>query len=54
VNKALVKGVHRQGPQPPIRKRQGSRAHMHRVQNQDKQVVSSALPLAVVVARGDL
>jgi hypothetical protein len=54
VNKALVRGVHHPGPQPPIRKRQGSGAHMLRVQNQSKQAVSSGLPLAVVVARGDL
>jgi hypothetical protein len=50
----LVRCVHRPGPQPPIQKRQGSGAHMLRVQNQAKQVVSSGLPLAVVVARGDL
>jgi hypothetical protein len=54
VNNALVRGVHRPDPQPPIRKRQGNGAHMLRVQNQAKQVVSSRLPLAVVVARGDL
>jgi hypothetical protein len=54
VNKALVRGVHHPGPQPPIRKRQGSGAHMLRFQNQAKQDVSSELPLAVVVARGDL
>jgi hypothetical protein len=53
VNKALVRGVHRPGPQLPIQKRQGSGAHMLRVQNQAKQAVSSGLPLAVVVARGD-
>jgi hypothetical protein len=50
----LVRGVHRPGPQSPIRRRQESRAHMLRVQNQAKQVVSTGLPLAVVVARGDL
>jgi hypothetical protein len=50
----LVRGVHRPGPQPPIRKRQGSGAHMLRVQNQAKQAVSSGHPLAVVVVRGDL
>jgi hypothetical protein len=54
VNKALVRGVHHPSPQPPIRKRHGSGAHMLRVWNQAKQVVSSRLPLAVVVARGDL
>jgi hypothetical protein len=54
VNKVLIRGVHHPGPQLPIRKRQGSRAHMLRVQNQAKQVVSSGLPLVVVVARGDL
>jgi hypothetical protein len=54
VNKTLVRCVHRPGPQPPIQKRQGSGAHMLRVQNQAKQVVSSGLPLAVVVVRGDL
>jgi hypothetical protein len=50
----LVKGVEHPGPQPLIQKRQGSRAHMLRVQNQAKHVVSSGLPLAVVVVRGDL
>jgi hypothetical protein len=50
----LVRGVYRPGPQPPTRKRQGSRAHMLRIQNQAKQAVSFGLPLAVVVARGDL
>jgi hypothetical protein len=50
----LVRGVHRPGPQPLIRKRQGSGAHTLRVHNQAKQDVSSGLPLVVVVARGDL
>jgi hypothetical protein len=50
----LVRGVHRPGPQPPIRKHQGSGAHMLRIQNQAKQAVSSGLPLAVVVAREEL
>jgi hypothetical protein len=36
VNKALVRGVHHPGPQPPIRKHQGSGAYMLRVQNQAK------------------
>jgi hypothetical protein len=36
VNKALVRGVHRPGPQPPIQKHQGSGTHMLRVQNQAK------------------
>jgi hypothetical protein len=54
VNKALVRGIHRPGPQPPIRKRQGSGAHTLMVQKQAKQAVSSELSLAVVVARGDL
>jgi hypothetical protein len=54
VNKALVRGVHRLGPQPPIRKCQGSRAHTLMVQNQAKQAVSSGLSLAMVVVRGDL
>jgi hypothetical protein len=54
VNKALVKGVHHPGPQPPIEKRQGSEAHMLRVQNQAKQVVSYELPLTVIMARGNL
>jgi hypothetical protein len=53
VNKALVRGVHRPGPQPPIQKYQGSGAHMLRVQNQAKQTVSYELPLAVVLASGD-
>jgi hypothetical protein len=36
VNKALIRDVHRSGPQPPIQKCQGSKAHMLRVQNQAK------------------
>jgi hypothetical protein len=54
VNKTLVRGVHCPGPQPPIRWHHESGAHMLMVQSQAKQVVSSGLPLAVVVARGDL
>jgi hypothetical protein len=50
----LVRGVPCPGPQQLIQQRQGSGAHMFRVQNQAKQAVSSGLPLAVVEARGDL
>jgi hypothetical protein len=42
------------GPHPPTRKRQGSGAHMLRVQNEAKQAVRSGLPLAMVAARGDI